>query len=174
MISAFLVFFSLIFSCSSVFAAASVPKTVEVYPPATLLISLTIPEYIHLSQHADSSDAWFFDKEDPAVLSRGICVYTNGNSDYRVTFTGEGDGNRFVASDGLRTRAYRVLYDDGSKVDKNVRPGTAEYYTISDSKGFQCNGGSNATLTISMDGDIRHVENSRAYVGILTMQVATE
>lgn len=164
----------LLLACSpSISMAAPLSEQSRVYSVSSLTISLTIPEHLELIQ-PDRTHDWAFSPDLAADISQEVCVYTNGNPEYRITFAGGGDDKGFTASDGIRALDYRVLYKNGGQEKKDMRAGSTSSYFVQGNSGFRCNGSSNAQITISVDGMDNLIKNSIAYVGILTVQVAPE
>ena len=143
------------------------------YSVDSLTISLTIPEHLELIQ-TDSANGGFFPQDITADISQEVCVYTNENPEYRITFVGGDEDKRFTATDGIRNRGYRVLYKNGTQKNKDMSAGSTSKYYVQGNSSYKCNGGGNASITISLDGMDKLFKNSIAYVGILTVQVATE
>lgn len=105
-----------------------------------------------------------------------ICINTIPQTNYQITFWGNGVGGAFEVNNGIDRLDYRVLFNDRARRQggQNVSPGLPFTRQRRASDSIGCPGGLNANIDILFRRSDLQAANPGRYIGLLIVTIAPE
>ncbi len=110
-----------------------------------------------------------------ATGSTTACIYRNGTGSYTVTASGSGAASAFALTDGNSgVMPYSVTFDDGSGAAALTKNTALTGLTNANTLSSSCNGGTNATIEVTVSTADFSSAPAGDYTGTLTLVIAPE
>lgn len=110
-----------------------------------------------------------------ATGSSTACIYRNGTGSYSVTATGSGAASTFSLTDGASgVMPYSVTFSDGTNTPTLTSNTAATNLSGANTLSATCNGGTNATVAVTVSALEFSSAPAGSYTGTLTLVIAPE